>query len=44
MGLAGLERDIKDALYSQRIKIEQALALSELEGFARVEVLSKGAS
>lgn len=41
MRLAGLEREIKDAFYSQRITIEQALALSELEGFARVEILRK---
>jgi hypothetical protein len=39
MRLAGLEREIKDAFYSQRITIEQAGILSELGSPARVEIL-----
>ncbi len=41
MRLAGLEREIKDAFYSQRITIEQAGILSELESPARVEILRR---
>jgi len=39
--LAELEEEIKEAFYSQRITIEQAITLSELESSARVEILRK---
>jgi ParB/RepB/Spo0J family partition protein len=41
MRLAELEREIKDAFYSQRITIEQALILSDLESSVRTEILKR---
>lgn len=41
MRLAALEREIKDAFYSQRITIEQAAILSESESSIRVEMLRR---
>jgi hypothetical protein len=39
--LGALEREIKDAFYSQKITVEQAIILSESSSYSRIEILNR---
>jgi len=41
MSLTGLESEIKEAYYTQKISLEQVVLLSEVEGYKRLEILER---
>jgi ParB/RepB/Spo0J family partition protein len=41
MSLTGLESEIKEAYYTEKISLEQVVSLSEVEGYKRLEILGR---